>query len=110
MSEVFHASDDFETTQVPTDMCCCKAPTEREKAAAKLREMMERDSGENKCDLCKAAELLEKNDSGGNSFMALPLLMLGMLWGGVFDGKLCDPSTLRMMADVMEKDGAEKDK
>lgn len=121
MNEAYRAGEGYVVGAVQPDLCCCKgtsnsAATEPvtgvngahtmpinkyTDAAAKLREMMERDSGENKCELCKAAELLEKKDSGGNPLMAFPLLMLGMMWGG--NGAV-DPTVLRAMADAMEKE------
>lgn len=85
-----------------TDLCCCKVPTEREKAAAKLRDMMQDASPRDKCELCKAAELLEKKYGGGVDMMWLFLLLLMMpTIGGCAN---IDPAMLRAMADAMEKE------
>lgn len=105
------AGGGFTSTLSPSDLCCCKVPTEREKVAAKLREMMQDASPRDKCTLCDAEKLLEKKDSagGGLSGPSWPWLTVLLLMMGIgTDSTILDPTVLRSWADLMEKDVAEK--
>lgn len=102
-----------ENKTVDNSICCAAPPSAASQAAMKLRLMMDKVEGEDKCTLCKAAEELEKlslNQSSGwfgSSWMLV--IMLLMLSSGPVGDNAFDVDALKAYTDVIQKKAMESD-
>lgn len=100
------------TTQNEIDDCGCLVNiSSASQAAMKLRLMMDKVEGEDKCTLCKAAEELEKmtlNQSNGWDSMWFYLIMM-LIFSGFGEKQTIDPDALSAYMDVIKKKAQESD-
>lgn len=100
------------TTQSKAEDCGCLAEiSSTSQAAMKLRLMMDKVEGEDRCTLCKAAEELEKmtlNQSNGWNSTWFYLVMM-LIFSGFGEGKTLDSDALAAYMDVIKKKSQESD-